>query len=445
MLGIVLAGGEGKRLMPLTADRAKPAVTFGGTYRLVDFVLSNLVNGDILRICVLTQYKSHSLDRHITTTWRMSSLLGNYVTPVPAQQRLGPRWYLGSADAILQSLNLVHDEQPEYVAVFGADHVYRMDPRQMLAQHIESGAGVTVAGIRVPRGESSSFGVITPGSDGRTVAGFLEKPADPPGLADDPECVFASMGNYVFTTKALVEALHRDAEDAHSVHDMGGSILPQLTDRGEAALYDFSANHVPGETTRDQGYWRDVGTLDSYYDAHMDLIAERPAFNLYNRDWPIYTHSAQLSPARFNAGGIAGESIISAGCLVRGQVTRSVLAGRGGRPRSGRAGLGAARQRAHRAGRGGARGGAGQERGRAARRDDRRQPGTGRRAVHRLQGRRDRAGQGAAGAVRAGRRPRAGRNARDARGCCHVPGRRADSVLSCLCTSVLHRCMTSMS
>ncbi|MCQ9135742.1 MULTISPECIES: glucose-1-phosphate adenylyltransferase [Streptomyces] len=325
VLGIVLAGGEGKRLMPLTADRAKPAVTFGGTYRLVDFVLSNLVNADILRICVLTQYKSHSLDRHITTTWRMSSLLGNYVTPVPAQQRLGPRWYLGSADAILQSLNLIYDERPEYVAVFGADHVYRMDPRQMLEQHIDSGAGVTVAGIRVPRGESSAFGVITPGSDGQKVERFLEKPADPPGLVDDPESVFASMGNYIFTTKALIEALQRDSEDERSVHDMGGSILPQLTERGEAGLYDFQDNHVPGETTRDQGYWRDVGTLDAYYDAHMDLIAERPAFNLYNRSWPIYTHSGQLSPARFNAGGIAGESIISSGCLIRGQVTRSVL------------------------------------------------------------------------------------------------------------------------
>ncbi|MFJ5775617.1 glucose-1-phosphate adenylyltransferase [Streptomyces sp. NPDC093094] len=325
VLGIVLAGGEGKRLMPLTTDRAKPAVTFGGTYRLVDFVLSNLVNADILRICVLTQYKSHSLDRHITTTWRMSSLLGNYITPVPAQQRLGPRWYLGSADAILQSLNLIHDEQPEYVAVFGADHVYRMDPRQMLARHIETGAGVTVAGIRVPRTEASSFGVIAPGSDGRTVERFLEKPADPPGLPEAPDCVFASMGNYIFTTKVLVEALQRDAEDQRSVHDMGGSILPQLTHRGEAQLYDFSENHVPGETSRDQGYWRDVGTLDAYYDSHMDLIAERPAFNLYNRSWPVYTHSNQLSPARFNGGGIAGESIISAGCLIRGQVTRSVL------------------------------------------------------------------------------------------------------------------------
>ncbi|AZM56972.1 glucose-1-phosphate adenylyltransferase [Streptomyces sp. WAC 01529] len=325
VLGIVLAGGEGKRLLPLTADRAKPAVTFGGTYRLVDFVLSNLVNADILRVCVLTQYKSHSLDRHVTTTWRMSSLLGNYVTPVPAQQRLGPRWYLGSADAILQSLNLVHDEQPDYIAVFGADHVYRMDPRQMLQQHIDNGAAVTVAGIRVPRAEASSFGVITPARDGTRVESFLEKPSDPPGLADAPNQVFASMGNYMFTTKTLVDALQQDAEDEESAHDMGGSILPMLTERGLAQVYDFDGNHVPGETPRDHGYWRDVGTLDSYYDAHMDLISDQPVFNLDNRRWPIYTHSSGLPPAKFCAGGMAGESIVSPGCVIRGQVTRSVL------------------------------------------------------------------------------------------------------------------------
>ncbi|MER5304708.1 glucose-1-phosphate adenylyltransferase [Streptomyces lasiicapitis] len=325
VLGIVLAGGEGKRLMPLTADRAKPAVTFGGTYRLVDFVLSNLVNGDILRICVLTQYKSHSLDRHVSTTWRMSSLLGNYVTPVPAQQRLGPRWYLGSADAILQSLNLVHDEQPDYIAVFGADHVYRMDPRHMLAQHIESGAGVTVAGIRVPRADASQFGIITPAGDGTRVESFLEKPSSPPGLPGSPNQVFASMGNYVFTTKALVDALQRDADDPDSVHDMGGSILPSLTERGVAQVYDFADNHVPGETTRDHGYWRDVGTLDAYYEAHMDLISDNPVFNLDNRRWPIYTHAGQLPPAKFCAGGIASESVVSPGCVIRGQVTRSVL------------------------------------------------------------------------------------------------------------------------
>ncbi|MEU8485813.1 glucose-1-phosphate adenylyltransferase [Streptomyces sp. NPDC048641] len=325
VLGIVLAGGEGKRLMPLTADRAKPAVTFGGTYRLVDFVLSNLVNADILRICVLTQYKSHSLDRHVTTTWRMSSLLGNYVTPVPAQQRLGPRWYLGSADAILQSLNLVHDEQPDYIAVFGADHVYRMDPRQMLQQHIESGAGVTVAGIRVPRADASAFGIITPAGDGTRVDRFLEKPADPPGIPGSPHQVFASMGNYVFTTKTLIDALQQDSETPNSVHDMGGSILPMLTERGVAQLYDFDGNHVPGETPHEHGYWRDVGTLDAYYEAHLDLLSDKPAFNLDNRRWPIYTHPGQLPPAKFCAGGIAGQSIVSPGCVIRGQVTRSVL------------------------------------------------------------------------------------------------------------------------
>ncbi|MFJ7327498.1 glucose-1-phosphate adenylyltransferase [Streptomyces cyaneofuscatus] len=325
VLGIVLAGGEGKRLMPLTADRAKPAVTFGGTYRLVDFVLSNLVNADITRICVLTQYKSHSLDRHVTTTWRMSSLLGNYVTPVPAQQRLGPRWYLGSADAILQSLNLVHDEQPDYIAVFGADHVYRMDARQMLERHIESGAGVTVAGIKVPRAEASAFGVITPASDGSRVERFLEKPSDPPGLSGDPTKVFASMGNYLFSTKVLVDALHQDAEDENSVHDMGGSILPMLTERGTAHVYDFDDNHVPGETQRERGYWRDVGSLDSYYEAHMDLISEQPLFSLYNDRWPMYTHAGHQAPARFVSGGIAGESIVSPGCVIRGQVTGSVL------------------------------------------------------------------------------------------------------------------------
>src|SRR5215831_19410210 len=211
VLGIVLAGGEGKRLAPLTADRAKPAVPFGGSYRLIDFVLSNLVNAGYLKVAVLTQYKSHSLDRHITTTWRMSPMLGSYVTPVPAQMRLGPRWFAGSADAIYQNLNLVTDETPDYVCVFGADHIYRMDPRQMVGQHIESGADVTVAAIRQPLARAHEFGVIeTGGSDGRIV-GFREKPRDAVGLPDAPDEVFASMGSYVFTTKALVEAVSEDS------------------------------------------------------------------------------------------------------------------------------------------------------------------------------------------------------------------------------------------
>ena len=326
VLGIVLAGGEGKRLWPLTADRAKPAVPFGGNYRLVDFVLSNLVNAGYLRICVLTQYKSHSLDRHITTTWRMSTLLGNYVTPVPAQQRLGPRWYTGSADAIFQSLNLVYDEQPDHIVVFGADHVYRMDPRQMVEQHIETKAAVTVAGIRVPRAEASAFGVIDADESGK-IRQFLEKPADPPGLPDNPDESYASMGNYVFTTEALIEALRTDAGDEGSVHDMGGNIIPMLTDDGAAQVYDFADNDVPGATERDRGYWRDVGTLDAYYDAHMDLVAVHPVFNLYNRKWPIFTSPPQLPPAKFVEGGLAQESIVGSGAIIAGATIRgSVVA-----------------------------------------------------------------------------------------------------------------------
>jgi glucose-1-phosphate adenylyltransferase len=331
VLGIVLAGGEGKRLSPLTADRAKPAVPFGGIYRLVDFVLSNLVNAGYLRIVVLTQYKSHSLDRHITTTWRMSTLLGNYITPVPAQQRLGPQWYRGSADAIHQSLNLVYDERPEHVVVFGADHVYRMDPRQMVEQHIRSGAGVTVAGIRVPRSEAHGFGVIQTAADGRRIEAFLEKPSDPPGLPDDPDTVYASMGNYVFTTEALLEAVKLDAGDEGSVHDMGGNIIPLMVEKGAAEVYDFSDNDVPGATERDRGYWRDVGTLDSYYDAHMDLVSIHPIFNLYNRQWPILTHAPALPPAKFvfeETGriGQAVDSLVSQGVIVSGgRVRRSVV------------------------------------------------------------------------------------------------------------------------
>ncbi|PWW65377.1 glucose-1-phosphate adenylyltransferase [Actinokineospora spheciospongiae] len=325
VLGIVLAGGEGKRLWPLTADRAKPAVPFAGNYRLVDFVLSNLVNAGFHRLCVLTQYKSHSLDRHISTTWRLSNILGQYVTPVPAQQRLGPRWYTGSADAIFQSLNLVHDERPDYIAVFGADHVYRMDPAQMLERHIATGAGVTVAGIRVPRQEARAFGCIDSDATGR-ITRFLEKPADPPAVPDDPDVTFASMGNYLFSTAALLDALKADAADKDSLHDMGGDIIPMLVDRGSAWVYDFADNEVPGETERDRGYWRDVGTLDAYYDAHMDLVSVHPVFNLYNQQWPIRTATPPLPPAKFVNQGLAQESMIGPGTIVSGaRVTGSVI------------------------------------------------------------------------------------------------------------------------
>jgi glucose-1-phosphate adenylyltransferase len=331
VFAIVLAGGEGKRLAPLTADRAKPAVPFGGNYRLIDFALSNLVNAGLLQIAVLTQYKSHSLDRHIATTWRLSPLLGNYVTPVPAQMRRGPHWFSGSADAIYQNLNLIQDERPDHVVVFGADHIYRMDPRQMLDQHIETGAAVTVAALRAPIGQADQFGVVETAADGHTISAFREKPTDAIGLPDAPDQVFASMGNYLFTTEALIDAVCADAEADTSKHDMGGNIVPMLVESRAAHVYDFSRNVVPGESERDHGYWRDVGTLDAYYDAHMDLISVDPVFNLYNMDWPILSWHEPLPPAKFvfdedGRRGQAIDSMVCAGVVISGaSARRSVL------------------------------------------------------------------------------------------------------------------------
>ena len=332
ILAIVLAGGEGKRLMPLTAARAKPAVPFGGIYRLVDFALSNLVNSRYLHIVVLTQYKSHSLDRHVSKTWRMSTLLGNYVSPVPAQQRVGKHWYLGSADAIYQCLNILDDERPDIVVVVGADHVYRMDFSQMVDQHIATGAEMTVAGIRQPIAMADQFGVIETAADDPTkITAFREKPSDPVGLPDSPGEILASMGNYVVNTDALIRAVTEDAENPSSRHDMGGDLVPAFVERGTAAVYDFIHNDVPGSTDRDRQYWRDVGTLDSYYDANQDLISIEPVFNLYNDAWPVYTGYTGLPPAKFvHAGagrlGHAADSIVSPGVIVSGAtVSGSVL------------------------------------------------------------------------------------------------------------------------
>ena len=325
VLGVVLAGGEGKRLWPLTRDRAKPAVPFGANYRIIDFALSNLVNGRYLRIAVLTQYKSHSLDRHIAQTWRMSPLFNNFVMTVPAQMRLGPRWFEGSADAIFQNLNLIQDENPDYICVFGADHIYRMDPEQIIDAHMQSGASVTVAAIRVPIEEASRFGVIVPGANNK-IASFAEKPQNAVGLPDDPKHVFASMGNYVFNTKALIDAVHADAANKDSAHDMGGNIITAMVDAGQAAVYDFHSNKVPGATERDAGYWRDVGTLDAYYEAQMDLISVHPIFNLYNHEWPIHSSLGRAA---------AGEVRVR-----RRPASRHGhrLDGRGGRDRLGRGG-----------------------------------------------------------------------------------------------------------
>ena len=299
VLGLVLAGGAGRRLGPLTADRAKSAVPFGGLYRVVDFTLSNLVNGGLQHIYVLTQYKSHSLNKHITTTWRLSSLLDNYVIPVPAQQRLGPRWQAGSADALYESMNLIRADRPDIVVVVGADHVYRMDPRQMIEQHVAWGARATVAAIPVPRKEAADFGVVQAGPDGHLIDAFLEKPPDPRGRPGQPDKALVSMGNYVFDTDALMGALGKDAADDGSGHSVGGDIIPRLVRERAAHVYDFRQNQVPGAEQREAGYWREVGTIDSYFDAHMDLCAVHPVFNLYNRWWPILTHVPPDPPAKF--------------------------------------------------------------------------------------------------------------------------------------------------
>jgi glucose-1-phosphate adenylyltransferase len=331
VLGLVLAGGTGTRLWPLTAGRATSAVPFGGLYRVVDFALSNLVNGGIQGIYVLTQYKSHSLNKHITTTWRLSTLLDNYVAPVPAQQRLGPRWQAGSADAIYQSLNLIHSDRPDLVVVVGADHVYRMDPRQMIEAHLAWGAGVTVAALPIATHEAADFGVAQTAADGHLIEVFLEKPSHPPGHPGRPGEALVSMGNYVFNTDVLVEALHKDAEDGDSRHSIGRDIIPRLVRERTAHVYDFCRNTVPGAEPRDAGYWREVGTIDSYFDAHMDLCAVHPAFNLYNRRWPILTHIPPEPPAKFvhdddGRVGRAVDSVVSNGVIVSGgQVRSSVL------------------------------------------------------------------------------------------------------------------------
>ncbi|WP_430592996.1 glucose-1-phosphate adenylyltransferase [Humidisolicoccus flavus] len=331
VFGIVLAGGEGKRLMPLTADRAKPAVPFGGVYRLIDFALSNLVNSGLRQMVVLTQYKSHSLDRHVSQVWRLDTMLNQYIASVPAQQRLGKHWFQGSGDAILQSLNLITDERPDIVVVVGADHVYRMDFSDMIEAHIKSGARATIAGIRQPIELADQFGVIQTESGTTRITEFLEKPANPTALPDSPNEILASMGNYVFNTDALIEAVVADGDLGTSNHDMGGDIVPWFVERGEAHYYDLQSNSVPGATDRDKYYWRDVGTIDSFFDAHQDLISALPIFNLYNRQWPLYTQQLNSPPAKFtrSANGATAnvvDSIVSPGCVVQGAtVHRSVI------------------------------------------------------------------------------------------------------------------------
>ena len=330
VLVIVLAGGEGKRLQPLTNDRAKPAVPFAGTYRMIDFALSNFANAGYRKIVVLTQYKSHSLDRHISMTWRFSTLLGDYVTPVPAQMRRGPYWFQGSADAIYQNLNLINDEKPDIVCVFGADHIYRMDPRQMVDEHRANNAGVTVAAIPVPKREAVDFGVIESDADGKIIA-FHEKSANPPTMPGNDEMCLASMGNYVFDREALIDIVTpKDGE----MNDLGGDVIPALTAAGQARVYDFSKNDVPGQDERERGYWRDVGTLDAFYDANMDLIAPVPVLNLYNDKWPVFTGRQALPPAKVSRGrggepAFVDGSLICQGSIVSGGHVENSIIGPG--------------------------------------------------------------------------------------------------------------------
>jgi glucose-1-phosphate adenylyltransferase len=332
VLGIVLAGGKGTRLYPLTKERAKPAVPFGGKYRIIDFVLSNFINSGIYSIYVLTQFKSQSLLQHLSEGWQFGPLLKTqFVIPVPAQMRsVGETWYQGTADAIYQNLNLVEQAEPDVVAIFGGDHIFRMDITAMIEYHAQKKAAVTVAAIPVERRYATEFGVIETDADARVIA-FHEKKADAPTIPGDPEQVYASMGNYVFSIGALVRELKEDAANESSSHDFGRDILPKLAGGGHIFAYDFNANSIPGEEADGAAYWRDVGTIDAYYEANMDLRSVKPALNLYNRKWPLRTSSYPDPPAKFtfdeqNRRGEAIDSIVSGGCILAGgSVHNSVL------------------------------------------------------------------------------------------------------------------------
>ncbi len=332
MLTMVLAGGAGTRLEPLTRERAKPAVPFGGRYRIIDFCLSNFVNSGLFKIKVLTQYKSDSLNNHLSRSWRMTAFLGHFIEAVPAQMRTGENWYKGSADAIYQNLNIITDEEPDQVFVFGADHVYKMDVRRMLDFHMEKEADCTVAAIPVPIAEGREFGIIKVGEDGRMID-FLEKPKDPPPMPGNPDMCLASMGNYLFKTDSLVREVVRDAADDKSAHDFGKNIISNMFKESRVFVYDFATNSYPGMLDKERGYWKDVGNIDVYYDSNMELTQVDPTFNLYNDRWPIFTTRHNFPPAKFvfadkDTGrvGHATDSLVSEGCILSGgHVHRCVL------------------------------------------------------------------------------------------------------------------------
>ena len=341
VLAFVLAGGKGTRLSPLTKERAKPAVPFGGRYRIVDFVLSNLINSGIYSNYVLIQFRSQSLLQHLSEGWASAGLLKeHFIIPVPAQMRSsGETWYRGTADALYQNINLIEQASPDYVVIFGADHIYRMNIRAMVEYHAAKDATVTVAAIPTDRKYASEFGVIEADADGRIV-GFHEKDPNAPSMPSDPNRVYASMGNYVFSTRALLDELHADSANPHSQHDFGRNILPSMVGRSKLYSYDFQTNRIPGDPEDQEPYWRDVGTIDAYYEASMDLRAVEPALNLYNRHWPLRTAGYSDPPAKFifddqGRRGQAIDSIVAGGAILSGGMARGSVLGRNVRLHSG--------------------------------------------------------------------------------------------------------------
>ncbi len=328
---MILAGGEGKRLFPLTKDRAKPAVPFGGRYRIIDFVMNNFINSGFYKIKILTQFKSDSLNRHISRTWPASPITGHYIDLVPAQMRTGAEWYKGTADAIYQNKNLITDEEPNYICIFGGDHIYKMNVNHMLKYHRKKGADLTISAIPVPVDQAHHFGVMIIDEDWKLI-GFQEKPKENPAtIPGQPDKVLASMGNYIFNKDALLEEIEIDAQNPDSNHDFGGNVIPRMLGRYKVLVYDFSRNFIKGMTESEIGYWKDVGSIDAYWQANMDLLAPLPEFDLYSQEWPIRTENRNLPPAKFiwresERTGMATNSLVSEGCVISGgQIDKCVL------------------------------------------------------------------------------------------------------------------------
>lgn len=323
ILAFVLAGGQGKRLQPLTAERSKPAVPFGARYRIIDFVLSNLINSKIFSVYVLVQYKSQSLIEHIRKAWTLSPIQPEqFITVVPPQMLEGEEWFLGTADAVYQNINLIEEQRPDIVAIFGADHLYRMDLRQMVRFHLESKAEVSVAALPVQREQCSAFGVIATDEHSRILE-FLEKPQRPPSIPGDQEHAYASMGNYLFNTEVLIDALH----ESHRLHetDFGHHILPRLCKTRRCMAYNFANNRVPGiKAYEESAYWRDVGTIDAYYEANMDMLELQPRFNVFNPQWPIYSSNYQGPVAKIISGDISN-TMLGAATVINGATVRNSI------------------------------------------------------------------------------------------------------------------------